>query len=370
MKGQAALEAVYPHLVHSHGKVYADRWFRQQRQEAKPNPLFQTEPLPQPVHLEPLRRPTSPKEAVQETLKASQPAYAAPATAESATAQLTACLDGELSPSQLSTFRFLHTAALTIADRRHYAASVTRVTFFCPAEVVAYALGIHRTTLWRQLQPLRELGLVDVRPHMTTYRGQTVTDGCLWCIRLHPKRGKAPRLSYDELKHQYRDLGADIATGRTAYALTNGEMQQSRNNFETEKALNYLLAWSLTPPYTSAPVRSDCCTTQAAALECVLDVPCASKAERGAVVCAAAQAMVSSLGDVGSHRFYCKLLWNLLRRHTQGQDYFTQVYQMVLRAKADYTEGFARSAGALLMSRLKNWEVWDWLEQTPVTRVV
>ena len=369
MTGASALELVYPHLVRSHGKVYADRWLSRQRGEGKPESPKEHPPLPKLLQ-EALRGPISFEGPLKGSSTATLPLHAAPATAEAATSQLTACLGNDLSTSQLRTFQFLHTAALTVAARRGYAACVTRVTFFCPAEVVAYALGIHRTTLWRQLQPLRELGLLDVRPHMTTHRGQTVMDGCLWCIRLHPKQGKAPRLNYDELKHQYRDLSADITAGRTAYALTSSSMQQSEESAKGTSPLEHILIWALTPATSSAPVRSDCCTPSLTALETVLDVPGAAKAERGAVVGAAAQAIVTALGDVGSHRFYCKLLWNLLRRHNQGQSYFVTVYQMVLRAKADHAEGFARSAGALLMSRLKAWEVWDWLEQTPPTRVV
>ena len=369
MIGVSALELVYPHLVRSHGKVYADRWLNRQRGEGKAK-APEERPMPPTFPQEPLRSPISFEGRLERDSTAARSIQAAPVSAEAATAQLTACLGNDLSPSQLRTFRFLHTAALTVAARRGYAACVTRVTFFCPAEVVAFALGMHRTTLWRQLQPLRELGLVDVRPHMTTHRGQTVTDGCLWCIRLYPKRGNTPRLTYDELKHQYRDLGADIATGRTAYALTNSGVQQSKEATKDPVPLEYILTWALTPATSSAPVRSDCCTPSFTALETLLDVPHVTKAERSTVVGAAAQAIVTALGDSGSHRFYCKLLWNLLRRHNQDQSYFATVYQMVLRARADHAEGFARSAGALLMSRLKTWEVWDWLEQTPPTRVV
>ena len=52
---------------------------------------------------------------------------------------------------------------------------------------------------------------------------------------------------------------------------------------------------------------------------------------------------------------------NLLAGHT--------LYEMILRAGADRQEGFARNAGALLTSRLKDAELWGWLRDAPPLRV-
>ena len=374
MKGKTH-DLIHQHLVQKHGQVYADSWLRAQAPEKGRElpPLTCLSTLAkQTPHSEALRSPlSSPDDFFSPTVsvKSALAPLSEPLDAKALTQKLTACLEDDLSKSQLKTFRLLHTVALTVAQKRGYAPSVSSVTFFCPAEVIAYALGIHRTTLWRHLQPMLELGLLDVRGHKTTHRGQTLSDGSLWCIRLHPRRGKAPRLRYDELKASYRDLGADIDAGRTAYALTRSKMQQSNTLKEETQGLKEILAWTLTPLTYSSPVSSDCCKTSVIALESVLDVRAAAKPERNEAVNIGAKAIVSALGDVGSHRFYCKLLWNLLRRHDQGQDYFFQVYEMILRARADSSEGFARSAGALFVSRLKKWEVWDWLEDTPMTRV-
>jgi hypothetical protein len=100
--------------------------------------------------------------------------------------------------------------------------------------------------------------------------------------------------------------------------------------------------------------------TVAAGPEVVLDVPYAPHKERGKMVDLAARSICQYLGD-DSLNFYRWLLWRLLRLRDQGQDHFAPFHIMILRAGADHREGFAHSAGALLTSRLKRWEVWELL---------
>ncbi len=83
--------------------------------------------------------------------------------------------------------------------------------------MLAFELGIHRPTVWRQLEPLVVRGLVDHRVHKMALNGKTRNDGTLWAVRLTPNKGKRVRLSHEEMKHPWRDLGADIKRGRTAY---------------------------------------------------------------------------------------------------------------------------------------------------------
>lgn len=141
-------------------------------------------------------------------------------------------------------------------------------------------------------------------------------------------------------------------------------MQQSYSPTSELDKTNLILEWSLSPQYTQNPVMSDCCNAPAAALETVLDLPYAAKDDRNSMVASAASSICAALADAKSHAFYCQLLWNLLRHHDRGQDYFQQVYQMIVRVRVDFQEGFARSAGALLLSRLKRWKVWDQLRRT------
>jgi hypothetical protein len=99
-------------------------------------------------------------------------------------------------------------------------------------------------------------------------------------------------------------------------------------------------------------------------LESVLDVRFATRSERGEMVDGAARAAAHHLGDE-SVNFYRWLLWQLLRVHDRGQDYFQGVYRMMVRAGVDRQEGFARSAGALFVSRLKAWDAWEVVKETP-----
>jgi len=386
MSTQTTQDLIYSTYVKKYGQTQADQWLKQQTltPSLKKALFLNKEPK---LHQSPsLRSPLSPSKqnisAISTRKSQHWPSHKplnqqttkygynwVDLNPEAITKQLTASLEGVLSKSQLKTFRLLHSSALSVAAQRAYSPSVTQVSFFCPAEIVAHARDIHRTTLWRQLKPMLELGLLDYRAHKTTHQGKTVTDGTIWIIKLHPNKGKAPRLSYQELKTKYRDLAADIDSGRTAFKQINSKMQQSNKLKEKRNNIQIILRWALTPLTYSNPVITDCCKTTPIALESVLDVAHAPKKDRNKMVDTAAKAISYALADSSSHRFYAKLLWNLLRRHDQGNDYFMQVYNMIIRARADQNEGFARSAGALFVSRLKEWEVWDFLQSTPMVRV-
>jgi DNA-binding MarR family transcriptional regulator len=146
-------------------------------------------------------------------------------TAQSLVEEWTVSLNTMLHPTTLKIYRTLAHLALEVARHRAYSPKVTQVSFHLPAEVLACELGVHRSTLWRQLKPLAQRGLIDHRPHKTTLKGQTRNDGTLWAIKLFPTRGKRARLSHEEMKHPWRDLEGDIRKGRTAFRF----MQQSKN---------------------------------------------------------------------------------------------------------------------------------------------
>lgn len=302
---------------------------------------------------------------------------------EAVTEQLCKGLSHDLKRNELKTFKLLHTVALELAAKRNYSAQVTHVSFFCPLEIIAIALEISRTTLWRHLKIMLELGIVSYKPHKTTHRSKTLNDGCLWNIKLNPAKGKSARLSYEELKTQYRDLSLDISNKRTAFAFKKAREEQQENKMkqsfrttEDLKGKKLILSWTLNPLLSKYPVSSDCFIPQESSdkqlafhLESMLDVVFVPKDARNLAVQHAASAICVALCDHKSHKFYCDLLWNLLRRSDRGENYFLTVFEMILRARTDHLEGFARSAGALLVSRLKNSQVWEHLKQTPPLRV-
>ncbi len=288
------------------------------------------------------------------------------ARAADVTLSVTHNLEPLLSGTALVLFRALHTSAVEVGAAREYHPNVSQVSFFCPVEAVALALGVHRSTVYRALPELRALGLIDMRGHYTTHRGRTRSDGAVWCVRLHPLKGCRARLSYGDLKRQYRNLSGDVEAGRTVWAL----MRQSKELPSSEGVnLNYILRWAL-PPTQQNPVTSDCRTGARRDLEAVLDVPHAGREARGAAVDLAAQALAAALSDRGGLNFYRSLLWQLLRRaDVTGDDYSYQVYLAAQRAAVDAQEGFARKPGALFVSRLKGAPWWDEVMRAPPVRV-
>jgi DNA-binding Lrp family transcriptional regulator len=249
------------------------------------------------------------------------------------------------------------------------AAKVSQVSFFCPLEIIAKALNRERTTIWRRLKELQELGYVTARPHYTTYRGRTMIDGTVWAVKINPQQGTSARLSYEDLKARYRNLSQDVEDGRTAYNVKTGVIQQSSIHKDRQALIQELLAWTLPPENTKTPVTFDCCKTD---LLQVLDVPHVDKSERSQAVNHAAQAIGMALNDSNSINFYRQLLWQLLRRYnmnTNSGDEFQSLHDEVRRAQTDVNEGFARKGGAVLVSRLKQWMTWDDIRRTPIMRI-
>ncbi|HHO56017.1 MAG TPA: hypothetical protein ENK21_06475 [Trueperaceae bacterium] len=385
MSTQTTLDLIYNTYANKYGQAQADKWLTQQKLNGPAK--VPSEPIPNKTNIasdnsHPLRQPLSPfKDNPRAIYQASpsQPPQQYPSLTiayqdsqlETITRFRTKHLEGILSPTVLETFRMLHSAALSIASDRGYSSSVTQVTFFCPMEIVAYARGRDRSNLWRHTVPLKELGLIEHRPHRTTHRGGPMTDGVLWAIQIYPNRAKskAAKVSYLDLKAQYRNLTADIASGRTVFNQLKNKMQQSNTNKEYISKIKIIKSWALTPLNHQNPVNIDCCKNSSLALESILDLSKTARKDRNKMVDKVAQAIAYTLSDATSHRFYAKLLWNLLRRYDKGDNYFQIIYYMINRAKIDYQEGFARSAGALFVSRLKKWETWDWLQQTPMVRV-
>lgn len=277
-------------------------------------------------------------------------------------------LEASLSSTALTLFRALHTVAVEVGAAREYHPQTSQVSFFCPVEAVALALGIHRATVYRALPELRAAGLVDVRGHFCTHRGRTRSDGSVWSVRLRPVGGRAARVGYSDLKRQYRNLSGDIEAGCTVWA----DMRQSKNPTKGQVDLELIRRWALPPSHFEPPIASavDCRTSARRDLEAILDVPHAGREARSAAVDLAAQALAAALHDRAGVMFYRKLLWQLLRRSDAGRgDHFYTVYLAAQRAQVDSVEGFARRSGALFVSRLKAAPWWDELMNAPPARV-
>ncbi len=275
-----------------------------------------------------------------------------------------------LSSTALELYQALVAVAIETAKGRGHALNTTEVVLHMPLEQVAKAVGLHRTTVWRNLPELQQLGLVAYRPHKASCRGETRNSGCVWRIRLTPSRGSKARLSRLDMKHAWRDLDSDVKRGRTSFRALKDDVQHTNDSPLKGFDLQRLLSWTLPPSTDRNPVKPVCCTSRQATLEALLDVTAVPKPERNKLIELAAQALAQALSDQSSVSWYQKLLWQLLRRFdVTGDDYTYQVYLMAQRAKTDALEGFARRPGALLCSRLKQADFYDWIMGAPPNRV-
>ena len=98
------------------------------------------------------------------------------------TANLTHNLTDTLPRTTLRLYQALHAVAIEVLKHRGYHPKTSQVTFHCPAEIVAHALGLHRDTVRVHVATLKAHGLLDARGHYGTLRGSTRADGTLWAV--------------------------------------------------------------------------------------------------------------------------------------------------------------------------------------------
>ncbi len=266
---------------------------------------------------------------------------------------LTDKLPKDLPKGAVKLFGALVGVAVETIREKNYSPATTHFTMHLPLEVLARVCGMHRVTVWRHLPTLRSLGVLDYRAHKGTLRGETRNTGTLFCVRLNPSVGSKARLSYQDLCFKWRDLDKDVRRKRTAYRQLKNGLQQSVALPMKGVNLEPLKLWTLNQS-DIAPVTSDSCKAEKGDLHTILDIFAAKKNKKAEKIRFAADAISVALNDSRSKRFYMRLLWAADRRRAvTGQDYASKVLAVVLRAAVDVTEGFARSGGALAVSRLK-----------------
>jgi DNA-binding Lrp family transcriptional regulator len=266
--------------------------------------------------------------------------------------------------------------ALENARERSYV-NPSRVTFHCPAEIIAKSLGISRMTLWRAVQVLQAEGLIDNRAHKASLRcrgGQVRNTGSVWQVRLTPNHGSKAKLSYEEMRHAWRpNFNDEIRQGRGSHAA----IKAARGRNVTYKSnsqdidLDLLLKHSVDSKKHLTPVDNSVCNKpKNAVLEVLLDVRYAAPGKATVqMVDTAASALSQALADYASVNFYRLLVWRCLRASQRGLDVFPMVYQIAIRARVDVQENFSRKGGAVFVSRLKQTEFYEFVMNAPPTRV-
>lgn len=403
MSGQQVLpdtlKLIYQTLEARHGAVYAERWLKAQRSGKGELPALQRAsdllsparpaPPPQPEGSHALSGPVrllpspegvgvsiSPAQARREALgrfEAHAEARAAKLRARVGFGALTLRRDRRARLERFHTS--LVQLALVVAVKRGYRGACT-LTVHTVMELVGYCLGVgSSSTLYSYLHALRGLGLIDFKGHVTTItllsgegepREVNRCDGALLCIRLGGTQ--AARLSRFDYRETPRDLQADIRRGHTAFRLIE-KTEESQNSQESTHRLNTLILWSLNPAqlFSGTPLEHDPSDFRslvpAGYPTEIFGVP--GSKDRNRAVDVAAGAMARTLGDPRSLSFYRRLLWQLLRAHDRGWDFFGVVYGETVRVLADRREEYAKKPGALLVSRLKKAGCWEelWRDQ-------
>lgn len=376
-------------------------------------------------------------------------------------ASLTACLETAECPAMARRiYQLLLELALHSIRARGLPVRPDVAVFHLPSELLASHFEVCRQTIWRNVKPLVEAGVLDERDHYGSLNGRPAVTGKIWAVSIVPDRVlrglAAPvKVRIQDLRFPWRDLTSDVKAGRTAYALTRtderqeaekaarkareGErakaferaalrlsereaaraagakvphgrraatlnaaatrearksqevttekarpkrlissMQQSREGLKAVKA-GELIQWTLAPFSTPS---DDVTVTVARALSGGLDaiftirsLTMTPKRDRNAVVESAARALAAAFDDTKNLRFWCWLIWQLLRGAAQGQDYIDDVAHMLARVlhdlRHDETLGrrTQRRPAALVVKELDDLGVMDALRELERYRV-
>lgn len=393
---QDTLNLISEALAVRHGPNYAERWLEGQARETRSElpPLVraielveQTPIAPLPGLSGPLRLLPSPEAVVasislEGARREALGRFQAHAEARAAKLRERVGFDAlELRSDKRARLEQFHNSlvqlALVVAVKRRYKGACT-LTVHTVMEFVGYCLGVRSSsTLYDYLHLLKGLGLLDFKGHVTTVtltgedgaaREVRRCDGALLCVRLGGcKAAKLGRFDFD-LAEAPRDLQGDIERGHTVYRLIQ-QLEESLGFPQCRDRLKLLILWSLNPAQLFLNLSLESDPSDFAALipagypTEIFDV--VGSKDRNQAVGVAAWSMAKALGNPGSLGFYQRLMWQLLRAHDRGWDFFGVVYNEIVRVLADKREGYAKKPGALLISRLKKSDCWEelWRDQ-------
>ena len=266
-------------------------------------------------------------------------------------------ISSALTQQSRKVLEFLHFYACSYALSQEQSLKAQQISFFLPAETISLVTKVRPRTVYDALKRLKALGLIDHRGHVTTLPGYgNRCDGTVFAVKLGVLKSGDARVAYADLKKaDYRDLAADISAGRTVHRLA-----QSTWVFNLRAFLCVLLSWTnskCTVSWNIDVSNPRFLTVQASSrsgLEAVLEVTTGATANRGRRISTAATAIARAFGDQHSLTFwwkFCDALAFLVE--CGGRDYAPAIVAAMQREVAAKQEGFARSAAALFIARLK-----------------
>lgn len=277
-------------------------------------------------------------------------------------------LDGLQQPLQATAqaiYRTLHSLGVHVIQARGHSLQASQVVLHQSVELLAAHLGVSRVTFYKHLATLHSLGLVASRGHTSAYGGLARKDGTLFAVSLKP--GHRARLRYDDLRHQWRNLGDDIASGtRTAWAfLQKLRGVNSHSNKEKQRVeLQNLKSWAVRPGITESPVKDDCkgqTQDYVYSLEILSETHPRRRAE---AVDRYAQALAAGYGDHSNLNFWRWVLWRAIDSDHRGEGGLYRLQNALTRLAVDIQEWKGlKKPGALLVHRLKECGLYEQFQQ-------
>lgn len=277
----------------------------------------------------------------------------------------------------------LDSMARHVLQARRYTQLPNQIVFHTSTELLAEALSVPTSTIWRWTQRLEAEGYCDARTHHTTATGvqgerMTMVDGTLYAVRL--KVGHPARVRYDDLKQQYRNLDADRRGRHTARharylmdkyseeiarspSVQNGKTKLHGSSSPVKQIwIQILKDWAVTPGQFSDPLAfTDPCKfafdepkTVQDVVECLPMLQVGLASSRSALIGHFASILARELNDLHSRRWYAKLLWNALGEELSGWPGLEILGAQLQRLETDRKEWKSlRCPAALLAARLR-----------------
>ena len=242
-------------------------------------------------------------------------------------------------------------------------AGVPQLVDHLSGELIAVAAGCCEASYHNAANALQRAGLLKRKSHQAGEKGKSRSTGTLYALALIPDH--TPHFRHDHWQHQWRDVEADKAEDRTAYALVK-KIRESQALRETqqEMAFKELLFWAVNLGTQQSSVSNDPLNS-AEPVWALEDAVWAHPQKRGAAINVAAVRLARALNDMHSVNMYRWLLWRVLDMENQGLPALRQLQNEVQRVLVDVQEGWARKPGALLRARLGK----EWFAQAKAAKV-
>lgn len=244
----------------------------------------------------------------------------------------------------------LHRLAIDTYNSKKMDCIPNQIAVFSVQELLAAELEVSRMTLHRWIAELKGLELIQARAHKGTtgFKGEKVSrnDGTLFAVPF--KAHTRPRIRYDDLKMQYRDLDLDRSQKNTVWSVLQSITYTGVKDIYQRLKELALSIFSLKPS-----LIADCNTMQDFVYELgsVLNV---HPTQRQKVVSELATTLATLLKDTKSHRWYCKIIWEAFLSEIEGTRGLGVLASQLQRLTIDRREWITlRNPAALLASRLR-----------------